>query len=147
MSTFQTIKLPTPETIYQGATFRTPWLELSWFPYPTEWRNGVLINLNTGEEAPEVDRILEDYTDCEARMQIRTSVDAQDVIIDLTTQNGGIELDGAKHRLFIHHDDTETIANVIDWETAMGQMEVVRPDTTVERQFEYRFVLSRESTK
>lgn len=145
MSTVKPIRLNV-ETIYEGATYSPQW-DRSWFPYATEYRNGVLVNAETGEEAPEVDRILEDYTGCTARMQIRPTVESEDVIIDLTTENGGIILDGQTLKLYISPAATADIGSVVDWETAIAHVEVERPNGDVERQYEIPFARSKEVTR
>lgn len=133
------------EVIYEGATYDAQW-ERSFFPYPVTWA-GEAWRKADGTVAPEGDRTLEDYTGCTARMQIRESVDAGTVISELTTENNGILLSGPTLRLRINDTTTSSIGSVVNWTSAIGQVEVVRTDGTVERQYEIHFTRSKESTK
>lgn len=56
------------------------------------------------------DGSLFDLSDFTARMQIRTEIDSEDVMCELTTENGRIELGGASGtvHLSIESDVTET---------------------------------------
>ena len=52
------------------------------------------------------DDSLPDYTSSTAKMQVRVSFDSATVIIELTTENGGIVLENNTITLFISADDT-----------------------------------------
>jgi len=88
-------------TIYQGATFRKPF----------QWTAGdpaVAVNL----------------TGATARMQLRKKITSPDVLLELTTANGGIlittPLEG-KFEIFI----TDTQTSAIDFKTAVYDLEIV----------------------
>lgn len=134
----------TGEVIYEGATYDPQW-ERSFFPYPVTWDGGW--RKADGSLAPEADRTLEDYTGCTARMQMRASVGAAEVIIELTTANGGIVLSGARLQLRILPAATAAIASVVPWSEAIGHVEVERPDGRVDRQYEIHFIRSPEGTR
>lgn len=138
-------------TIYQGAPSIEKWQRLL-CDYEVELRNGRLANKLTGAAVPDADLIPEDYTGCTARMQARSEVGSPYVLFELTTENGGIALaaDG-----WVQIDP-----NVVDaarmkygndakngfWETAIGHIEVTRPDGRVDRQYEITFTLDPEVT-
>lgn len=71
-----------------------------------------------------------DLTDFTARMQIRTEIDADDVMCELTTENGRIELGGDEGtvRLTIPSDITETFDDegVYDLELIDSESRVYR---------------------
>lgn len=82
MTTPAKIKL----TIYQGATFRKrlTWKALSGTPI--------------------------DLTGCTARMQVRSEVESDAVLLSLTTENSGITLGGATGTIDLLSADDETAA-------------------------------------
>lgn len=103
-----------------------------------------------GAPAPDADRTPEDYTGCVARMQLRRDIDSEAVILELTTENSGIVLDGAWLRLKLTPEQTSAfVFGDIEpaWRNAVGHVEVVRPTGEVERQYELTFDLSQESTR
>ena len=83
-------------TILQGATFRKRWT----------WRPG---------------GVPMDFTGCTARMQVRPEYDSPTVLLDLTTENGGITLgpDG-EIRLWVGATQTATI----NWEGGVYDLEI-----------------------
>ena len=109
-------------TIVQGATFRRRW---TWKP------GGVPM----------------DFTGCSARMQVRSDVDSPVVLIELTTENGGIVL-GAEPGsidLYIGALQTEEIA----WEGGVFDLEIQYasgPDD-VDRLIAGSVAVSREVTR
>ena len=134
-------------TIKQGATFREP-LTRTTYPYPVRVECGQVVK-ECGTPAPDTDATPEDYTGCAARAQIRPSIDSAAIIAELTTENGGIILAGDTLTLYLSH--TQTAAFVYGqtppaWRSAIGQVEVTRPNGDVERQYEIKFTLSREGT-
>ena len=87
--------------IYQGATFREE-LERVTVPYSVRQEcGGRLVDACTGASVPDADITREDYTGCTARMQLRRDIDDPEVLLELSTANGGIELDGAWLRLLM----------------------------------------------
>lgn len=134
--------------IYQGATFSES-LERVTYPYPVRWECGRLVK-DCGTPAPLADATAEDYTGCTARMQLRRDIDAPAVIAELTTENDGIALDGARLRLNLSAAQTAAFAyghTPPGWETCIGHVEVVRSGGEVERQYELTFVLHPEGTR
>ena len=135
--------------IYQGATFREE-LERLTVPYEVREGCGRLVNVCSGMPVPDSDITPEDYTGCTARVQLRRELDDAEVLIELSTENGGIELDGAWLRLLM--TPSQTAAFVYGdmspgWTSCVGQVEVTRPSGEVERQYELSFVLMPESTR
>lgn len=88
-------------TIYQGATFRK---RLTW-------------------TAPGGTPI--DLTGCTARMQVRSEVESLDVLLELTTENGGITLGGAAGTVELYAGATATSA--ITWQSGVFDLEIVFP--------------------
>lgn len=79
------------------------------------------------------------------RMQIRKTVQATDVLIELTTENGGMSLgaDGAVNLVIL---DVNTSA--LDFSTAVGDIELISPVTgDVTRLATIHFTLSEEVTR
>ena len=136
-------------TIYQGATFRAP-LERVTVPYPVREECGQLVKACSGEPVPDSDKVPEDYTGCTARMQLRREIDDPEVLLELSTATGGIELDGAWLRLLMTAEQTAAFVYgpiAPGWTSCIGQIEVTRPSGDVERQYELRFALYPESTR
>lgn len=136
-------------TIYQGATFREA-LERLTVPYPVRWDCGQLVGACSGARVPDADITREDYTGCMARVQLRRDIDDTQVLIELTTENGGIELDGAWLRLVMTAAQTAALEfgdAPPAWTSCIGQVEVVRPSGDVERQYELGFELRQEATR
>lgn len=133
------LKIP----LYQGTTQRVP-LERRYLPFEVKgsdcegWTNAC-----TGQSVLETDYTDEDYTGCEARMQLRPDVTSSKVLLELTTAGGGIELDGRRLTLVFHPDDTSPLK----FEEAIGHVEVVRPNGDVERQYELTMTMSPEGTR
>lgn len=83
--------------IYKGATFRK---RITW-KTGTSAANAVAVNL-TG------------YT---AHLQVRSTVDSSTVLLDLTTENGGIVLGGSAGTIDIVID--ETVTQGLTWDSAV----------------------------
>lgn len=116
--------------IYQGATFHKNYRLLS-YPYDVKEVDGILVNSITGLPALESDLTPIDLTGCSARMQVRSSVDSADVLLELTTANGGIMLGGALGTIDLYVSDEDTTAlgwtaGVYDLELEYSNGEVVR---------------------
>ena len=136
-------------SIYQGATFREE-LERVTVPYVVREECGRLMDACTGAAVPDADITREDYTGCMARVQLRRDIDDTQVLIELTTENGGIELDGAWLRLVMTAAQTAALEfgdAPPAWTSCIGQVEVVRPSGDVERQYELAFELRQEATR
>jgi len=87
-----------------------------------------------------------DLTGCTARMQARDSVESTVVLLDLTTENGGIELgtDDGKVSILI---DAEATADIV-WSSAVYDLEIVFADgVTVRRLLSGLIVVSPEVTR
>ncbi|MDR2330537.1 MAG: hypothetical protein LBE58_13105 [Comamonas sp.] len=94
-----------------------------------------------------------DLTGCTARTQLRSDVLAPDVLLELTTEDGRIDLslgDG----LVAFHLDAATTADLpygdsppARWSTAVGQLEVVHPNGDVTRVAEISWSLNPEGTR
>ena len=87
-------------TILQGATFRKRW---TWKP------GGVPM----------------DFTGCKARMQVRAEIGSTVVLLELTTENGGITLGGAAGTIDLYVGATATAA--INWEGGVFDLEIIHP--------------------
>ena len=94
--------------IYQGATFRNV----------TTWQ--------TGKPAAPVN-----LTGCTARMQVRAKITDSATLLNLTTENGGIELGGTAGTVTINISATDTAA--IAWKGGVYDLEIVFSDGTVRR--------------
>lgn len=131
-------------TIYQGATFRLD-LERVSYPYVVTVGADGVIRKADGSPAPDTDRVEESYENSIARMQIRPSIDSTEIIADLTSVNGGIELGGRRLSIVIGDDDTSAMQ---PWTgNYIGHVEVERQSGVVERQYEITFDFSPEVTR
>ena len=131
-----------PKAICQGATYTLP-LTRRYLSFPASVGGcGTVINTCTGEAVAPTDYIDEDYTGCTARMQIRPDIGSPIVIFEASTTDGTIALAGAVLTLKIAALETAAF----DFEKAIGHIEITRPDSTVERQYEIAFKLSKEVT-
>jgi len=94
--------------IEQGATFRK------------------LLTYKAGTPAVAVN-----LTGCTARMQIRSAITSPTVLVNLTTENGGIVLGGTAGTIELIITDTATAA--ITWTTGVYDLEIVFPSGDVRR--------------
>ena len=109
-------------TILQGATFRKRW---TWKP------GGVPM----------------DFTGCKARLQVRAKIDSADVLLELTTENGGIVLGAEPGTIDLYIGATVTAA--IAWNSGVFDLEIqyaAGPDE-VDRLIYGSVVVSREVTR
>lgn len=92
------------------------------------------------------DGALVDLTGYTARCQVRASFASETKLIDLTTENGGIELGGAAGTIRLLASAETTAALAL---TGLGvwDLELVSPGGVVTRLLEGRVVLSREVTR
>lgn len=130
-------------TIYQGATFELA-LDRVTYPYPVIVDSYGVLRKADGSEAPETDRVEEDYVGSSARMQLRKTIDDPDTIVFLSTENDGIVLGGKRLTIIISDAETSLMSG---WTNCIGHVEVVRSNGKVERQYEIDFTLSREATR
>lgn len=132
-------------TILQGTTQRVPF-DRQYVEYAIEGSEcSGYRNACTGALVPPGDFIDEDYTGCEARLQLRESVDSEVVLWEMTTANGRIELAGKRLTLIFEAADSSGFA--FQETGAVGQVEVVRPNGDVERHYDLTFSLDREGTR
>ena len=130
-------------TILQGTTQRVPYVR-RYVDYAIQGDDCTgYTKVCDGSAVPPADFHDEDYTGCQARMQLRASVDGADVLWEMTTENGRIELDGNTLTLVFEPEDSSAFG----WSEAVGHTEVVRPGGDVERQYEFKFKVSREGTR
>ena len=109
-------------TILQGATFRKRW---TWKP------GGVPM----------------DFTGCKARMQVRAEIGSTVVLLELTTENGGIVLGAEPGTIDLYISAIDTA--VITWENGVFDLEIqyaAGPDE-VDRLIYGTVTVSREVTR
>ena len=84
-------------------------------------------------------------TACTARMQVRQSYSADDILLNATTENGRLQISGpdGKVTLFLPADVTAAIA----WRRGRYDLEIVAPDGTVTRLLEGQITVSKEITR
>ncbi len=109
-------------TIYQGATFTQ---QVTW---------------TAGQPAAPVD-----LTGCTARAQIRAEIEAPGVLLELTTENGRIELGGATGTVTIKITAADTAE--ITWTEGVYDLEVVFADGGVRRLLAGGVAVSPEVTR
>ena len=97
-----------PLKFYTGSTFDQTWT----------WKTGA-----TAATAVPVD-----LTGCTARAQFRAKPGAEPVLLDLTTQNGGIQLGGVSGTIRIVVTDELTAQ--ITWQQAVYDLFIYFPDGT-----------------
>lgn len=86
-----------------------------------------------------------DLTGCTARMQVRAAVDAADVLLELTTENGRILIGGLAGTVTLRLTAAETAA--ITWPRGVYDLEVVHADASVRRLVAGSIKLSPEVTR
>lgn len=86
-----------------------------------------------------------DLTGCTARSQIRAEVESEVVLLELTTENGRIQLGGPTGTIRILIDATTTAA--INWESGVYDLEVVFPEGRVDRRLAGSVSVSKEVTR
>lgn len=131
-------------TIIQGTSQRVP-LVRQYVDYAVKSAGcgGGYVDACTGAPVPPGDLRDEDYTGCSARMQLRENVDSSEVLWEMSTANGRIELDGNTLTLVFEPDESKDFA----FDSAIGHVEVTRPNGDVERQYEIKSKTSREVTR
>lgn len=86
-----------------------------------------------------------DLTGATARLQARSKKDSNTVLLDLTTENGGIELGGAAGTIRRFINDADTAA--IQWVAGVYDLEIVFPNNTVRRLMGGDVTVSKEVTR
>ena len=131
-------------TIIQGTTQHVP-LVRQYVEYAVKSMDcsGGYVDACTGAPVPPGDLRNEDYTGCTARMQLREDVDSSAVLWEMSSGAGRIELNGNTLTLVFDAADSSSFA----FDSAIGHVEVTRPNGDVERQYEIKFKVSREGTR
>ena len=88
---------------------------------------------------------LVDLTGCTARMQVRKIVASETVLLELTTGNGRISIDVVKGEITLTVSATDTAS--LTWKTAVYDLEIVHPDSTITRLLQGNVIISREVTR
>lgn len=100
----------------------------------------LLVTWKAGDPALAVD-----LTGCTARMQIRDKVTSAEVLVSLTTENGGIELGGTAGT--VRRLMTAAATAALDWQTGVYDLEIQFADGTVRRLLSGSVVVSPEVTR
>lgn len=86
-----------------------------------------------------------DLTGCTARLQIRERIDSPGILLELTTENGGIELGGTAGTIRTRMSAAETAA--LTWRSGVYDMEIEFPGGIVRRVLAGSAVVSPEVTR
>ncbi len=86
-----------------------------------------------------------DLTGCTALAHVRASLEAADILITMSTANGKIVLGGVAGTVEILLSAAETAA--ITWRSAVYDLEITFPDTTVRRLMYGSVTISPEVTR
>lgn len=85
-----------------------------------------------------------DLTAHTARMQVRRTIESSSVIIELTTENGGIEIDGELGKITVNMTDAQTSALT---SSGVYDLEIIDDNGNVSRVVQGTFTLSLEVTR
>lgn len=85
-----------------------------------------------------------DLTDHTARMQVRRTIDSSTVLVELTTENGRISIDGAAGEITLSMSDTVT-ASITS--SGVYDIEIIDGSDNVSRVLQGLFTLSQEVTR
>ena len=129
-------------TIIQGTTQYEPLIR-RYIDFEVKESRGEFVDAATGEAVDPSRFVDEDYTGCTARMQLREDIDSSEVLWEMTTDNGRIELNGNTLTMVFLPGDSAQFA----FTNAIGHIEIVRPGGSIERQYEIKFKVSREGTR
>jgi hypothetical protein len=85
-----------------------------------------------------------DLTGFTARMQVRRTIESSTIIIELTTENGGIEIDGPEGRITVYMSasETEELSS-----SGVYDIEIIDGGGSVSRLVQGAFTLSLEVTR
>jgi len=86
-----------------------------------------------------------DISGWSARMHIRDEITSVTTILELTTGNGRITIDGPNGGVNLLIDDTDTAA--LDFTSGVYDLEMISPTTAVTRLLEGRVSLDKEVTR
>lgn len=86
-----------------------------------------------------------DLTGCTARAQFRSEIESTEVLLELTTENGRIQLGGPAGTIRILLDAATTAA--ITWESGVYDLEIVFADGHVDRYLAGSVAVSKEVTR
>lgn len=86
-----------------------------------------------------------DLTGCTARMQVRAKVGASEVLLTLTTENGGISLGGTAGTIDLLIDAEDTAE--LTWSAGVYDLEIVYPGGQVRRLMYGTVAVSPEVTR
>lgn len=84
-------------------------------------------------------------TGCTARMHVRAKLESTALLLDLTTENGGIVLGGSAGTVLIYLTDEQTEA--IGWTSGVYDLEIAFPGGTVTRLLKGSVSVSPEVTR
>lgn len=130
-------------TIIQGTTQREPFVR-RYVDYAVKGSDcSGYVDACTGAPVPPGDFHDEDYTGCTALMQLREDIDSAAVLWEMSTDDGRIELGGNTLTLVFSPEDSKDF----EFDSAIGHVEVTRPNGDVERQYEIKFKVSKEGTR
>lgn len=87
-----------------------------------------------------------DLTGCTARMQVRSEVGSPDVLLELTTANGHIEIEPLDGEITLLLSAAETAA-ITSWQRGVYDLEVVHSDGSVRRLLEGSVKVKPEVTR
>lgn len=79
-----------------------------------------------------------------ARMQVRRTIDSSSVMITLTTENGGVEIDGDEGKITIRMSDSDTAGLT---SSGVYDLEIIDAGGNVSRVIQGTFTLSLEVTR
>lgn len=88
---------------------------------------------------------LYDLTDCTARMQVRSRIEDTAVLLELTTENGGITLGGSTWSVML--TITATATSAFAWRHGVYDIEVTMENGDVVRFLEGKITVSGEVTR
>lgn len=90
-----------------------------------------------------LDKTKMNFTGYAGRMQIRPRADSERLIASLTTENGGISVEGVEIKLIMSAAQTSAIEDA----DGVYDLEMVAPDGTVQRILEGKVSISAEITR
>ena len=85
-----------------------------------------------------------DLTNYTARMQVRRTMESTTPMIELTTENGGITVEGPEGRIMVMMTDTQTSALT---SSGVYDLEIISSEGNVSRLVQGEFKLSLEVTR
>lgn len=131
--------------IHQGASLVEDYQRV-YYPYEVEWDCGRWVKACSRQPAPDSDRVLEDYTGCDAIAVLVPEIGSTQDIKVLSVANGGLILDGSWMRFRMSAAETAALEYgdvAPEWQTCVSYVYVTRPSGVVEPQYLVSYVLSR----